>query len=83
MEIYVDIMMSLVEGPKSPTRLMYATNLSWAPLQECLSYLMNQGLVQEVKQSLNRRAYVLTEKGKHVVSEYAGLMRELSQGLLS
>lgn len=81
MEIHVDIMMALAEGPKSPTRLMYTTNLSWAPLQQCLSYLMKQGLVQESKQSFHRRIYALTEKGKNVVMECAGLMKELNPHL--
>lgn len=73
----MDIMVTLAAGPKSPTRLMYTTNLSWAPLQECLTALINQGLVQESKQSFRRRRYALTEKGKYVVSRYADFMKDL------
>ncbi|MFQ5969908.1 MAG: winged helix-turn-helix domain-containing protein [Nitrososphaerales archaeon] len=82
LEVNVDIMTALTDGPKSPTRLMYRTNLSWAPLQECLSYLLTQGLVEESKHSFRRKLYGLTEKGKNLLSQHADLMKELNHNLL-
>jgi len=77
-EIYMDIMTALTEGPKNPTRLMYTTNLSWAPLQECLKALINQGLVQESGHNSSRKSYALTQKGNDIIGRYRDFMKDVS-----
>ena len=77
-EIYMDIMMALTDGPKNPTRLMYTTNLSWAPLQECLKTLIDQSLVEETEQNSSRKSYVLTQKGTGIISRYKDFMKDVS-----
>lgn len=78
-EIYMDIMTALTDGPKNPTRLMYTTNLSWAPLQECLKALINQGLVAEAGQNSSRKSYTLTQKGGEIISRYKDFMKDVNQ----
>ena len=78
-EIYMDIMSALTDGPKNPTRLMYTTNLSWAPLQECLKALINQGLVQESGENSNRKNYALTQRGNDIIGRYRDFMKDISQ----
>jgi predicted transcriptional regulator len=39
LEIYVDILQEIMNGTVIPTRIMYAANLSWKPLQETLKSL--------------------------------------------
>ncbi|MEM2759352.1 MAG: winged helix-turn-helix domain-containing protein [Nitrososphaerales archaeon] len=77
LEIYMDIMLALADGPKNPTRLMYSTNLSWAPLQECLKSLISQGAVVESERSSNRKVYSLTQKGSSIISRYQEFAKEL------
>ena len=77
-EINMDIMMALSDGPKNPTRLMYTTNLSWAPLQECLKTLITQGLVAESDHNSNRKVYSLTQKGTTIISRYREFTNELT-----
>ena len=77
-EIYMDIMMALADGHKNPTRLMYTTNLSWAPLQECLKTLITQELVIESDHSSNRKVYSLTHKGSGITSRYREFAKELT-----
>ena len=77
-EIYMDIMTALADGPKNPTRLMYTTNLSWAPLQECLKALIEQAAVVESEQSSNRKTYSLTQKGNNIIIRYREFARELT-----
>ena len=77
-EIYMDIMIALMDGPKNPTRLMYTTNLSWAPLQECLKALIGQGAVKESEQGSNRKSYSLTEKGINLINIYKEFATELT-----
>jgi len=76
-EIYMDIMIALVDGPKNPTRLMYTTNLSWAPLQECLKVLSEEGVITEDGQNSNRKTFHLTERGKEIVNRYKSFVKDL------
>lgn len=77
-EIYMDIMLALVDGPKNPTRLMYATNLSWAPMQECLKILSEQGVITEEGQNSSRKAFSLTDRGKEIVNRYKSFLKDLN-----
>ncbi len=72
-------MTALADGPKNPTRLMYTTNLSWAPLQECLKSLINQGLVQESGHNSSRKSYALTQKGNDIIGRYKDFMKDINQ----
>jgi predicted transcriptional regulator len=78
-EIYMDIMMALTDGPKNPTRLMYTTNLSWAPLQECLKTLITQGMVAESDNKSNRKVYSLSQKGVAIINRYKEFTKELTE----
>lgn len=78
-EIYMDIMMALTDGPKNPTRLMYTTNLSWAPLQECLKTLITQRMVTESENNSSRKVYSLSQKGVTIVNRYKEFTRELTE----
>lgn len=79
LEIYMDVMAKLGEGPKSPTKLMYTTNLSWAPLQEILNVLIKKGLAQETRRSYRRRLYALTPKGTELMTRYKDFLKEIIQ----
>lgn len=78
-EIYMDIMTAMSDGPKNPTRLMCNTNISWAPLQECLRDLIKRGLVQENGQNSSRKSYALTQKGNYVISRYKDFIKDINQ----
>ncbi|MFQ5969646.1 MAG: winged helix-turn-helix domain-containing protein [Nitrososphaerales archaeon] len=79
LEIYMDVLVALLDGPKNPTKLMYATNLSWVPVQECLNVLINRGLVQESRRSYRRRIYTLTQTGSEMIGRYKDFLKELAQ----
>lgn len=52
---------------------MYAANLSWKPTQRILSELVEQGLIDEVKNpesAKSRRMYLITEKGVSVLDDF-------------
>ena len=66
-----------MENPLNPTRLMYATNLSWAPLQECLKVLIAQGALVESESRSNRKVYSLTKKGRSLISRYNEFAKEI------
>lgn len=66
LEIYLDILKVINEGVDKPTRIMYATNLSWTPLSNILESLKDQGLIV-IPNKGSRNRYEITEKGKNVV----------------
>ena len=73
LEIRLNILSAVKDGVDKPTRIMYAANMSWKPVQRILSHLVEQGLLEvrmntESRQS--KRRYVLTDKGTNVLDYF-------------
>ena len=73
LEIRLKILAAVKQGVDKPTRIMYAANMSWKPVQLMLTHLVEQGLLLEVvntgsKQS--RRRYQITEKGEKILDYF-------------
>ncbi len=47
LDIYMDILRN-AKTPTPPTRIMYASNLSWKPLREALTHLTKTGMLLEI-----------------------------------
>lgn len=79
LEIQLNILSSVMNGVDKPTRIMYAANMSWRPVQRNLSYLVDKGLLERqvnLESSKSKSRYVITEKGIHVL-EYFKKAREI------
>ena len=66
LEITLTILSAILDGVDKPTRIMYAANMSWKPVQRILSHLVEQGLLLEVINTESRqskRRYHITDKG--------------------
>ncbi len=73
LEIRLNILSAVKDGVDKPTRIMYAANMSWKPVQRVLSHLVEQGLLEvrintESRQSKKR--YTLTDKGANVLDYF-------------
>ena len=71
----LSVLSTVKEGVDKPTRIMYATNVSWNSLQEVLSGLVRQELLREIEVPRNkrsRRRYEVTEKGVNVLAYFEG-----------
>jgi len=73
LEIRLNILSAVKDGVDKPTRIMYAANMSWKPVQRILSHLVEQGLLEvrintESRQSKKR--YALTDKGANVIDYF-------------
>jgi predicted transcriptional regulator len=69
------VLSSVRDGLDKPTRIMYASNMSWKPIQRILASLVGQGLLREIQVSGNRRSrvlYEITEKGVNVLDYFSG-----------
>ncbi|MFQ5941848.1 MAG: winged helix-turn-helix domain-containing protein, partial [Nitrososphaerales archaeon] len=82
-EICVDILMTLADGSRNSTRLMYATNLSSMALKACLTAMISKGFIHEYVDGDKRRLFSLTERGTELLHMYHGLMREVKPPSLS
>ncbi len=75
LDIILSVLSTVKEGVDKPTRIMYATNLSWNPLKEVLSRMVKQELLREIEVPGNirsRRRYEVTEKGVNVLTYFEG-----------
>ncbi len=73
------ILSAVRDGVDKPTRIMYAANMSWAPVQRMLSGLVEQGLILEVlntESKQSKRRYQITEKGEKII-DYFDIANEL------
>jgi len=82
LEVRLKILESIRNGLEKPTRIMYASNLSWKRTMETIHNLIAQGLVTEIIETKmgvkSRRRYNITEKGVSIL-EYFDEGRKLLQ----
>jgi predicted transcriptional regulator len=77
-EIMIDIL-KCANKPIRPTRLMYASNISWKVLQWYLSTLIQEQYLEEImlkkwnNLSADRYAFVITPKGQAFVDAFKTL----------
>jgi len=72
LEVYLDVLWTIKNGTKKPTKIMYEANLSWKPLQRTLDSLMAQNLISEfdpkhLRDKRTNVCYNLTSKGENVI----------------
>ena len=75
----MSVLESVRAGIDKPTRIMYDSNLSWEPTRRILSNLVDQGFLNEMHRSDDKRSstrYAITEKGLNVL-EYFGEAKKL------
>ncbi|MGD2142422.1 MAG: winged helix-turn-helix domain-containing protein [Candidatus Bathyarchaeota archaeon] len=73
LEIRLKILAAVSNGIQKPTRIMYAANMSWKPVQRILSHLVEQGLLTEemnMESKQSKRLYCITEKGRMVLDYF-------------
>ena len=69
-QIAVDVLTVIGEGEDRPTRIMYASNLSWNSLRGTLDLLVAKGYVDEALMNQRKKRYSITGKGMDVLSYY-------------
>ena len=73
LEVMLSVLSAVRDGSDKPTRIMYASNLSWKPSQRMLSYMVEQGLVEMMMTATSgksRKRYFVTEKGVNVLNYF-------------
>ena len=69
-QIAVDVLTVIGKGEERPTRIMYASNLSWNSLKGTLDTLVGKGYVDEMYMNQKQKRYTISSKGRDVLSYY-------------
>jgi len=70
-QIAVDVLSVIHQGESRPTRIMYASNLSWNTLKSTIDLLVNKGYAQEAGDIQGRgKQYFITNSGMNVLKYY-------------
>ena len=67
-ELHIDVLRAIKNGRKSPTRIVYAANLSYDRVIRCISFLEEQNLVHKIADK--KKIYEVTEKGLEVLKYF-------------
>jgi len=75
LEITLKVLKAVKNGVDKPTRIMYATNMSWNPTQDVLNQMVEEGYLSVIEEMLNKRAkkrFSITKRGLHVINFLEG-----------
>jgi len=72
-QMAIDVLTVIAEGENRPTRIMYASNLSWTSLKSKLDLLLEKGYVDVEFVSNRNKLYSITSKGIEVLRYYKRL----------
>lgn len=75
-DIKADVLRVISLGINSPTRIMFASNISWDLLNKILKDLCRKGLIEEVG-SGRRKKFKITGKGVEILMKYREVQRAL------
>ncbi len=73
LDIIINVLSSVRDGVDKPTRIMYASNMSWKLTQRILTTLVSQGLLCETRIQGKKRTktrYKITEKGTYIIDYF-------------
>ncbi len=72
LEIMAEIL-DLCSEPRTKTRVMYGTNLSWKMLQQYLAHMQSQGLLE----AQDKTKYITTNRGQDFLEKWKELQELL------
>ena len=68
-QITIDVLTVIDKGEQRPTRIMYASNLSWNSLKSTLDLLVSKGYINQNRLDRNKK-YFITAKGREILGYY-------------
>ena len=69
-ELYLDVLKAIYNGRRAPSRVVYAANLSYDRVMNCINFLIEQNLVQRIE-GINKKRYTITDRGKNVINYFS------------
>ncbi len=78
LELYIDVLRAIYNGRHAPSRVVYAANLSYDRVMNCIDFLLDQGLVNRID-GIKKKRYTVTERGKNVVKYFSEIERHMGR----
>lgn len=77
-ELCLDILNFISKcGECKKTRIMYGARLDWKTFKRHFTFLLENNIVQETKNSKNCKIYRLTDKGNKLLSRLKNVKKDL------
>jgi predicted transcriptional regulator len=70
LELNLDVLKAIYNGRQAPSRVVYAANLSYDRVINCIEFLVKQHLVQRIE-GIPKKRYTITDRGKNVVNYFS------------
>lgn len=73
LQVKLEVLNTIKRGVKKPTRIMYASNMSWAPTQKILKSLVSSGFIRKLESKKDKRTiryYEITQKGLNILNYF-------------
>ena len=67
-ELYIDVLRAIHNGRASPSRVVYAANLSYDRVTRCINFLEEHDLVRRIEGE--RKRYAVTERGSELIKYF-------------
>jgi predicted transcriptional regulator len=55
LELYLDVLKAIHQGRQAPSRVVYAANLSYDRVINCINFLIDQNLIAPMKGTTKKR----------------------------
>jgi predicted transcriptional regulator len=69
LELNLDVLKAIYNGRQAPSRVVYAANLSYDRVVNCIEFLVEQNLVQRIE-GITKKRYTITDRGKNVINYF-------------
>ncbi len=76
LELYLDVLKAIYDGRQAPSRVVYAANLSYDRVINCIDFLIDHNLVEKVD-GIAKKRYTVTESGKNVVKYFSEIEKRM------
>lgn len=78
LELYLDVLRAIYNGRQAPSRVVYAANLSYDRVMNCIEFLLEQGLVHRID-GIKKKRYQATEQGRNVIKYFTEIEKHLGR----
>jgi predicted transcriptional regulator len=78
LELYLDVLRAVYNGRRAPSRVVYAANLSYDRVMNCIDFLLTQGLVERIE-GIKKKRYTVTENGKNVIKYFQEIEKHMGR----
>jgi predicted transcriptional regulator len=78
MELQIEVLHAVYRGRDSPSRIVYAANLSYDRVLKCIRFLEERGLIAKKDDGQGSPRYRVTQKGAEVIGHFARIRSALA-----